>query len=73
MVVSWGAAFTLNGDIGGTIAGNWKQMPTRGQKIGCPLEMTLENIVAQIVKYYVSNILKIRITAQNGGGTRITT
>ena len=49
--VERGATNAANRVIKGTIAGNWSKMPTRGQEIGCPPEMTLENTAVQIAKY----------------------
>ena len=50
--VEQGATNAANGVIKGTIAGNWSEMPTRGQEIGCPPEMKLENRVLLIAKYW---------------------
>ena len=48
--VERGATNAANGVIKGTIAGNWSEMPTRDQEIGCPPEMKLENRVLLIAK-----------------------
>ena len=44
-VVQWSATNATTETIIGQITENWKEMPIRGQQIGYPQELTLENTV----------------------------